>query len=74
LDIINGFLFNAVFAYLLCCRCLLERKGKKIYLIISFISIVLGLLFHEMGVVAPLILIAYDLVFTQQNYGIEKFI
>jgi len=69
----TGFLFNAVFALsaLLSFVCWRE-KGKKIYLIISFISIVLGLLFHEMGVVAPLILIAYDLVFTQQNLWNRK--
>lgn len=64
----TGFLFNAFFAFLSLLSFIYWReKGRKIYLAASFISIVLGLLFHEMGVIIPLILIAYDLVFTEKN-------
>lgn len=64
----TGFLFNAFFALSSLLSFIYWReKGQKIYLIISLISIVLSLLFHEMGIIAPLILIAYDLIFTEKN-------
>lgn len=64
----TGFLFNAFFALSSLLSFIYWReRGRKIYLVISFISIALSLLFHEMGIVVPLILIAYDLVFTQRN-------
>lgn len=64
----TGFLFNAFFAFLSILSFIYWReKGKRRYLIISFISIICGLLFHELGVVAPLLVIAYDMVFTDPS-------
>lgn len=69
----TGFLFNAFLALSSLLSFIYWReRGKRIYLVISFISIALGLLFHELGVITPLILIAYDLVFTQQNLKNKK--
>ncbi len=58
----TGFLFNAVFALaslLLFIRW--EEKKQNIYLVLSLFSIVFSLLFHEMGVVVPLMIILYKL-------------
>lgn len=69
----TGFLFNAFFTLSSLLFFIYWReRNKGIYLIISFISVALGLLFHELGVVIPLILITYDLVFTQRNLRSKK--
>lgn len=64
----TGFLFNAFFALSSLLSFIYWReKNRKIYLIIAFVSMILSFLFHEVGVVTPLMLIAYDLIFTQKN-------
>ncbi len=58
----TGYLFNAIFGLLgLLSFILWEEKRKFYYLIASFISISLALLFHELGVVFPLLIVAYKL-------------
>lgn len=61
----TGFLFNALFALLgILYFIYFREKKKKIYLILSFISIALSPLFHELGVIAALLVILYDIIFT----------
>lgn len=56
----TGHLFNAVFILLsLVLFILWDEKKKYYFYILSFFSIILALLFHELGVVAPLLIIAY---------------
>lgn len=60
----TGFLFNALFVLLsLFFFILFEEKKKNIYFIFSFVSIIFGLIFHELGVIAPLLIILYRIVF-----------
>ncbi len=64
----TGFLFNALFA--LCAIMffiLWKEKGKRIYFIFSLTSIVLSLLFHELGVIVPLLVIVYDRIFGEST-------
>ncbi|MDO8461108.1 MAG: hypothetical protein Q7S38_01555, partial [bacterium] len=63
----TGFLFNAVFA-LLSLLFFIHWKEKKrvIYLVLSLIFITFSLLFHELGVISPLIIIVYDIVFGER--------
>lgn len=64
----SGFLFNALFALLCLLSFILWKERKKsIYLIVSLLCIILSLMFHELGVVAPLLVIAYDLVFGEKG-------
>jgi len=59
----TGFLFNAVFVLLgLLLYALWKERNNKIYFILSLISISLSLLFHELGVISPLIILLYDFV------------
>lgn len=63
----TGFLFNAVFVLLSLLFFIYWKEQKKIiYLVLSLISITLSLLFHELGVVGPLLIIAYDAVFGEK--------
>jgi len=63
----TGFLFNAVFAFLSILFFIYWKEKKKIiYFVLSLISIVFSLLFHELGVVTPLLIIAYDAVFGEK--------
>jgi len=60
----TGFLFTACFALLSMLFFIgWEEKKKSIYFIASFISLFLGMLFHELGIVTPLflLLISYTL-------------
>lgn len=58
-----GFIFNAFFILIsLLMFISWKEKRKNIYFVISIISIFLSLLFHEMGVVAPLLIILYDFI------------
>ncbi|RJQ37939.1 hypothetical protein C4559_02560 [Candidatus Microgenomates bacterium] len=68
----TGSLFNAFFILLglLFYSFWLEKK-KNIYFIFSLISVALSLLFHELGVVAPLILILYR--YMQEEFNIRRF-
>ena len=60
----TGFLFTAFFAFLSILSFILwKEKKKKIYLIISIISIIGSFMFHELGVVVPLLVILYDRIF-----------
>lgn len=55
-----GYLFNAVFALLSILFFVWgEEKKKNIYYILSFLSIIFGLFFHETGMVIPLYIILY---------------
>jgi len=59
----TGFLFNAMFALLsLLFFIYYQEKKKTIFFIASLISIILSLLFHELGVIVPLLIILYDIV------------
>lgn len=69
----TGFLFNAFFALLGVLSFILWKERKKrIYFIISIASVALSLFFHELGVVAPLLIIAYDLVFGESRKIFKK--
>lgn len=58
----TGILFNAFFGLLgLLFYINFDEKKKSYYLILSLISFSLALLFHELGVVLPLLVIAYKL-------------
>lgn len=59
----TGFLFNAVFAL----SSILffanwKEKKKSIYLILCILSIAFSMLFHELGIIVPLLIVFYDLV------------
>src|SRR3989344_172811 len=59
----TGFLFNAFFALLAILFFIYWKERKAgIYFAASLISIVLSLLFHELGVITPLLIILYDIV------------
>lgn len=69
----TGFLFNAFFALSGLLSFIYWRETKKrIYIIISFVSIILSLLFHELGVIVPLFLIAYDRIFGGSSFKESK--
>lgn len=56
----TGFLFNAMFVLsALLLFILWEEKKNILYYCASLICIVFGLMFHEVGVVAPLLIVAY---------------
>ena len=63
----TGFLFNAFFILLgLLFFMIWKEKKKIIYFIISLASIILSLLFHELGVIAPLLIVLYDFIFGEK--------
>lgn len=65
----TGFLFNAFFILNgLLFYIFWKEKKTAIYLIVSLVSIILSLLFHELGVVAPLLVILYDLIFGERPW------
>ncbi|MDO8658571.1 MAG: O-antigen ligase family protein [Candidatus Levybacteria bacterium] len=56
----TGFLFTAVFVLIgLFFFILFEEKKKNIYFVISVAAVILGLLFHELGIIAPFLIILY---------------
>lgn len=60
----TGHLFNVAFILLSLLFFIFWKEKKKImYLILSICSIFLSLLFHELGIVAPLLIILYDVVY-----------
>ncbi len=68
-----GFLFNAFFALLSVYSFILFREKKnKIHFIISILSIAFSLLFHELGVIAPLLIISYDMIFGESKRLFKK--
>ena len=63
-----GYLFNAAFAFLaLLAFILWQEKQKLVYYIASITFISLGFLFHEVGVVTPLLILAYKI--SQEGFG-----
>lgn len=64
----TGHLFNALFILLgLLFFISWREKQKIIYLVASVVSIILSMLFHELGIVAPLLIILYDLIFVEKS-------
>ncbi len=64
----TGFLFNAIFVLLsLLFFIYWKEKRNIIYFVISCISIALSLFFHELGIMAPFIVILYDTVFGEKS-------
>ncbi|MBI2033151.1 MAG: O-antigen ligase family protein [Candidatus Levybacteria bacterium] len=56
----TGYLFTALFSLLsLLSFIQWEEKRQNIFLIVSISSLALGLLFHELGIVTPALIIAY---------------
>ncbi|MFH0863615.1 MAG: hypothetical protein V1858_00790 [Candidatus Gottesmanbacteria bacterium] len=67
-----GHLFTVMFILLsLWMFMLWEEKQKTIYFIISCLSIFISVLFHELGVVAPLIIIMYQCIF-KEKYSLKN--
>lgn len=63
----TGFLFNAFFALLSLLFFIFWKEKKRIiYLVGSLVFIIFGLMFHELGIVIPLLLILYDIVFDKE--------
>lgn len=64
----TGFLFNALFALVsLWAFIFYKEKRRIIYLIVSLLAIIFSLLFHELGVVVPLLIILYDFIFGEKS-------
>ncbi|OGH42346.1 MAG: hypothetical protein A3H79_01170 [Candidatus Levybacteria bacterium RIFCSPLOWO2_02_FULL_36_8b] len=64
----TGFLFNALFILIgLLSYIIWKEKKMTIYFVISIISVIFSLLFHELGVVAPLLIILYDFIFGERT-------
>lgn len=64
----TGFLFNALFILLgLLSFIYWKERRHTIYFVLSFVCVVLSLLFHELGVVGPLLIILYDVVFGEKS-------
>lgn len=67
----TGHLFNAVFILSgLLFFILWEEKKKTLLFFASFFSIVLGLLFHELGVVTPLLIVLYKFT-TDETFSLR---
>ncbi len=61
----TGFLFTSVFALLsLLFFIFWEEKKKVVYFAVSLCSAIFALLFHELGIVTPLLILAYKLTST----------
>lgn len=63
-----GYLFNGVFTLLGLLSFMYWREKRKfIYLIGSILCIALSMLFHEVGVIVPLLIILYDVIFVEKT-------
>lgn len=63
----TGFLFTAVFVLSsLLLFIAFDEKKKNLYLYFCILSIIFSLLFHELGVVTPLIIVLYRFVYGQK--------
>lgn len=70
----TGFLFNAMFILLsLLFYIVWEEKKKTRYLVLCFTTSILSLLFHELGVIAPLFILLFAFIFTEEM-SIKKFV
>lgn len=64
----TGHLFNAFFAlFSLFLFIIWREKEKRIYFVLSLISFALSLLFHELGVIVPFLIILYDKFFGKEK-------
>ncbi|MBI2195575.1 MAG: O-antigen ligase family protein [Candidatus Levybacteria bacterium] len=62
----TGFLFNAIFAFAaILAFSYWKEQGKRVSLLLTTLFVSLSLLFHEIGVIVPFLIIAYDLVFSE---------
>lgn len=63
----TGFLFNALFALLSLLFFIYWKEKKNIFYFVAAVAfIVCSLLFHELGVVVPLLLILYDVIYGEK--------
>ncbi|MEM4230338.1 MAG: O-antigen ligase family protein, partial [Candidatus Pacearchaeota archaeon] len=63
----TGHLFNVTFILFSLLLFILWKESKKLYFFIgSIIAIMLSLFFHELGIVAPLLIILYDISFNEK--------
>ncbi len=70
----TGHLFNAAFILAsLLLFILYDEKKKTYFLLASVVSIFIATLFHELGVVAPLLIIAYK-IFIAPGFSLKKII
>jgi hypothetical protein len=68
----TGHLFTAVFMLLSVLSFIYwEEKKNLLYLITSFVSLVISLLFYEQGVIVPLLVLAYKFV-TERDFSFKK--
>lgn len=68
----TGYLFNAFFALSSILLFMIwEEKRKNIFYILSLISLTLALLFHEIGVIIPLLIILVKL-FNEEKINLRK--
>ncbi len=68
----TGYLFNAFFALLSILLFMSwEEKRKNIFYILSLISLTLALLFHEIGVIVPVLIILVKL-FNEEKINLRK--
>lgn len=64
----TGFLFNALFALLgLLFFMYWKERGKLVYFVISVVFVIFSFLFHEVGIITPLLIILYDLIFKEKH-------
>jgi hypothetical protein len=69
----TGFLFTSVFTLLaLLTFVLFREKQKNIFLVLTIIFVALSPLFHELGIVTPILVLAYDLIFNAQGFRWRK--
>lgn len=62
----TGFLFTTLFSLLsLFLFILWQEKKKIIYFFASLTCLILGLLFHELGIVTPLLVVLYTVLFSE---------
>ena len=67
----TGFLFTSVCSLLsLFFFITWEEKRKRVYFIISLSSLVLALLFHELGIVTPLLIVMYKFI-TDDTFSLK---
>ena len=68
----TGYLFNAVFILLaLLFFTLWDEKKKVIFFILSLSSMLLALFFHELGIVAPVLIILYKFI-KEENFSFKS--
>lgn len=67
-----GFLFTTLFTFsAILFYALWKEKRRNIYFVASFVSIILAPLFQELGIVAPLLVILYDIIIAEKSFSRE---